>query len=149
QEADREVGALGELALAPAQLLPPLADAATGQLQDPRAHGEQYSAAKIALQAIKCLHSRRGGVASSDMELLPLATHPDRYRHWKLSVDGPVARLVLAVKEDAPFGGNWVLKLNSYDLGVDIELADAVDRLRFEHPEVKAVVITADRDKVF
>ncbi len=56
---------------------------------------------------------------------------------------------MLAVQEDAPFFGNWVLKLNSYDLGVDIELADAVDRLRFEHPEVKAVVVTSARDRVF
>src|SRR5258708_37412619 len=83
------------------------------------------------------------------MELLPFATHPSRYHHWKLSVDGDIARLVLAVKEDAPFGGSWALKLNSYDLGVDIELADAVDRLRFEHPEVKTVVVTGDRDRVF
>jgi benzoyl-CoA-dihydrodiol lyase len=83
------------------------------------------------------------------MELLPFATEPSRYRHWKLSVDGDVARLVLAVKEDAPYGGSWALKLNSYDLGVDLELADAVDRLRFEHPEVKAVVVTGDRDRIF
>src|SRR5215470_9755398 len=83
------------------------------------------------------------------MELWPFATRPDRYKHIKMTVDGDVARLVLAVKEDAPFRGNWVLKLGSYDLGVDIELADAVERLRFEHPEVKAVVVTSDRDRVF
>src|SRR5215468_1868563 len=83
------------------------------------------------------------------MELWPFATRPERYKHIKMTVDGDVARLVLAVKEDAPFRGNWVLKLGSYDLGVDIELADAIDRLRFEHPEVKAVVVTSDRDRVF
>src|SRR5215813_5318636 len=83
------------------------------------------------------------------MELWPFATRPERYKHIKLTTDGDIARLVLAVKEDAPFRGNWVLKLGSYDLGVDIELADAIDRLRFEHPEVKAVVVTSDRDRVF
>ena len=83
------------------------------------------------------------------MELWPFATHPDRYQHWKLEVTGDVARLTMAVREDAPFRGSHVLKLNSYDLGVDIELADAVQRLRFEHPEVKAVVITGDKDRVF
>src|SRR5215467_2170418 len=83
------------------------------------------------------------------MELWPFATRPDRYKHIKMTVDGDVARLVLAVKEDQPFRDNWVLKLGSYDLGVDIELADAVQRLRFEHPEVKAVVVTSGRERVF
>jgi benzoyl-CoA-dihydrodiol lyase len=81
------------------------------------------------------------------MELWPFATHPDRYRHWRLGVDGDTARLTLAVREDEPFRGNHVLKLNSYDLGVDIELADAVQRLRFEHPEVKVAIISGDTDK--
>jgi benzoyl-CoA-dihydrodiol lyase len=76
-------------------------------------------------------------------------TNPGRYRHWKLSVDGEVARLVMAVREDEPFRPGYALKLNSYDLGVDIELCDAVQRLRFEHPEVRAVVLTAERDRVF
>jgi benzoyl-CoA-dihydrodiol lyase len=83
------------------------------------------------------------------MELWPLATDPARYRHFKLEVDGEIARLILAVREDAPFRGDHVLKLNSYDLGVDLELADAVQRLRFEHPEVKVVVVTGDKDRVF
>src|SRR5512138_3204768 len=83
------------------------------------------------------------------MDLWPFQTHPSRYRHWHLAVDAEVARLTLAVREDAPFRGNHVLKLNSYDLGVDIELADAVQRLRFEHPEVKVVVVSAERDRVF
>ena len=76
-------------------------------------------------------------------------THPDRYRHWKLSVDGDVATLTMAVQPDGGLRDEYELKLNSYDLGVDIELADAVQRLRFEHPEVRAVVITSNVDRVF
>src|SRR6266699_6393658 len=74
---------------------------------------------------------------------------PATYRHWRLEINGDVARLVLDVKDNEPLRPGYVLKLNSYDLGVDIELADAVQRLRFEHPEVKAVVVTGDRDRVF
>ena len=74
-------------------------------------------------------------------------THPDRYRHWRLELGGEVARLVLDVDERD--GDGYELKLNSYDLGVDIELYDAVQRLRFEHPEVRAVVIASGKDKVF
>jgi len=76
-------------------------------------------------------------------------SHPSRYRHWKLALDGDIARLTLSVKEDAPFQPGYALKLNSYDLGVDIELHDAVQRIRFEHPEVKVVVLGSDRDRVF
>src|SRR6266542_2770472 len=76
-------------------------------------------------------------------------THPDRYKHWKLAVDGEIARLTMSVDEDHPLRPGYPLKPNSYDLGVDIELADAVQRLRFEHPEVKAVVITSGKERVF
>jgi benzoyl-CoA-dihydrodiol lyase len=76
-------------------------------------------------------------------------TSPDRYRHWKLSVDGPVATLSMDVQEDGGLSPDYRLKLNSYDLAVDIELADAVQRLRFEHPEVHAVVITSLKERVF
>src|SRR5262245_7431155 len=76
-------------------------------------------------------------------------THPDRYVHWKLSVEGPVARLKMSVAEDRPLRAGYRLKLNSYDLGVDIELADAVQRLRFEHPGVKAVVVSSALNNVF
>jgi benzoyl-CoA-dihydrodiol lyase len=80
-------------------------------------------------------------------------THPSRYRHWKLSVPEPgageVATLVMAVDADHPHRPGYELKLNSYDLSVDLELADAIGRLRFEHPGVKALVITADLDRVF
>src|SRR5579859_1196224 len=76
-------------------------------------------------------------------------TEPSRYRHWRLAIDGPVATLSMDVPEDGGLGEGYELKLNSYDLGVDIELYDAVQRLRFEHPGVRAVVITSARDKIF
>ncbi len=79
-----------------------------------------------------------------------LETHPDRYRHWKLSVEGDVATLTMNVDpEGGQRGDDYELKLNSYDLGVDIELADAVQRLRFEHPGVRCVVVTGALDRVF
>jgi benzoyl-CoA-dihydrodiol lyase len=76
-------------------------------------------------------------------------THPQRYVHWKLSFEGPVAKLVMDVVEDAGMRPGYALKLNSYDLGVDIELADAVERLRFEHPEVKVVLVTSGQQRIF
>ena len=76
-------------------------------------------------------------------------TDPAHYRHWKLAVDGPIARLALDVAEDAGLRPGYKLKLNSYDLGVDIELADALNRVRFEHPQVRAVVVTSAKDRVF
>ena len=76
-------------------------------------------------------------------------TCPARYRHWTLATEGPVAELVLAVDETGGLFDGYELKLNSYDLGVDIELHDAVQRLRFEHPEVRSVVIRSGRDRVF
>ncbi len=74
---------------------------------------------------------------------------PAHYRHWKLTFDGEVATLAMNVQEDGGLRPGYSLKLNSYDLGVDIELADAVERLRFEHPEVRSVVVTSLREKVF
>jgi len=70
-------------------------------------------------------------------------THPNQYRHWSLKVDGEVATLSLDIQEDGGILPGYKLKLNSYDLGVDIELHDALQRLRFEHPEVKSVVVTS------
>jgi benzoyl-CoA-dihydrodiol lyase len=70
-------------------------------------------------------------------------THPGRYQHWRLSVDGSVATLAMNVNEDKGLKPGYKLKLNSYDLGVDIELYDALNRIRFEHPQIKCVVITA------
>src|SRR5262249_34641558 len=74
--------------------------------------------------------------------LVTYDTHPDRYQHWKLAFDGAVATLSMDVNEDKGLKPGYKLKLNSYDLGVDIELADALNRVRFEHPEVKCLVIT-------
>ena len=76
-------------------------------------------------------------------------TSPERYRHWELWFDGPVATLVLKVDEQGGLVPGYELKMNSYDLGVDIELYDAVQRLRFEHPEVRAVVVTGGMDRMF
>ncbi len=76
-------------------------------------------------------------------------TEPSRYRHWKMSFAGPVATLALDVAEDGGIRDGYKLKLNSYDLGVDIELHDAVQRIRFEHPEVRCVVVTSAKDRVF
>jgi benzoyl-CoA-dihydrodiol lyase len=76
-------------------------------------------------------------------------TQPDQYNHWKLSFDGPVATLALDVAEDKGLAPGYKLKLNSYDLGVDIELHDALNRIRFEHPEVKTVVITSGKTRMF
>ena len=76
-------------------------------------------------------------------------TEPARYRHWKLSCDGPVATLAMDVAEDGGLRPGYKLKLNSYDLGVDIELADALNRIRFEHPETRAVIVTSLKDRIF
>jgi len=76
-------------------------------------------------------------------------TEPARYRHWRIAIEGRIARLIMDVDEDAPLFEGYQLKLNSYDLGVDIELADAIQRLRFEHPEVGAVVLQSGKERVF
>ena len=76
-------------------------------------------------------------------------TDPSLYRHWKLGVEGALARLTLDVAEDAGIRPGYKLKLNSYDLGVDVELADALNRIRFEHPAVRSVIVTSGKDRVF
>src|SRR5689334_24006431 len=81
--------------------------------------------------------------------MITFDTCPAQYQHWKLSVDGPIATLSMDVREDGGLQPDYRLKLNSYDLGVDIELADAIQRLRFEHPEVHAVVITSLKERIF
>ena len=81
--------------------------------------------------------------------MISFATHPSQYNHWKLAVDGGIATLTLDIAEDKGIAPGYKLKLNSYDLGVDIELADALNRVRFEHPEVKCVVITSARERMF
>src|SRR5206468_1180638 len=81
--------------------------------------------------------------------MVTFETAPARYRHWKLTVDGAVATLAMDVREDAGLSSEYMLKLNSYDLAVDIELADAIQRIRFEHPEVHAVVVTSLKERIF
>ncbi len=76
-------------------------------------------------------------------------THPSRYRHWRIEIDGPRADLIMDVDETGGLFEGYELKLNSYDLGVDIELRDAIERLRFEHPEVRAVVLRSGKERVF
>lgn len=81
--------------------------------------------------------------------IINFQTSPEQYKHWRLSTEGPVATLSMDVQEDETLAEGYKLKLNSYDLGVDIELADAVQRLRFEHPEVRVVVITSLKPRIF
>src|SRR4026209_2828177 len=83
------------------------------------------------------------------MPAVSFDTSPHPHPPWKLTFDGPVATLSMDVQEDAGLSADYKLKLNSYDLGVDIELADAIQRIRFEHPEVRAVVITSLKERIF
>ena len=82
-------------------------------------------------------------------KLIDFRTNPSKYRHWRVDYNGPVASLVMDVDENAGLFDGYQLKLNSYDLGVDIELNDVVQRMRFEHPEVKVVVMKSGKEKVF
>jgi len=88
-------------------------------------------------------------IEKENVPMIDFSTDPKKYKHWKLSVKGPVATLEMDVAEDGGMVPGYELKLNSYDLGVDIELYDATQRLRFEHPEVKSVIITSAKDRVF
>ena len=85
----------------------------------------------------------------SGRDLVTYDTHPERYAHWTLKVDGAVATLAMNVNEERGIRPGYRLKLNSYDLGVDIELHDALQRIRFEHPQVKCLVITSARERMF
>jgi benzoyl-CoA-dihydrodiol lyase len=88
-------------------------------------------------------------IEGQERELVSFATHPSKYQHWTLSVDGDVARLKLDINEDGGIKPGYKLKLNSYDLGVDIELHDAINRIRFEHPAVKVVVFESGKEKIW
>ena len=88
-------------------------------------------------------------VTPIDTARVDYRTEPNQYRHWTLSFDGAVATLAMDVSEDAGLRPGYKLKLNSYDLGVDIELHDALQRIRFEHPEVRTVVVTSLKDRIF
>src|SRR3954469_25558079 len=92
---------------------------------------------------------RRVLCMDDDAPTVDFRVEPSRYRHWRLNFDGPIATLTMDVDEQGGLVPGYELKLNSYDLGVDIELYDAVQRLRFEHPEVRTVVLTSGLDKVF
>jgi len=83
------------------------------------------------------------------IEAVDFQTEPSRYKHWRLTFDGPVAALTMDVAEDGGIRSGYKLKLNSYDLGVDIELHDALQRIRFEHPEIRSVVITSAKNRIF
>ncbi len=87
--------------------------------------------------------------ANTPAPVVDYRTSPDHYRHWRLDIDGAIATLTMSVAEDGGIRPGYKLKLNSYDLGVDIELHDAINRLRFEHPDVKAVVLTGGRERIF
>jgi benzoyl-CoA-dihydrodiol lyase len=87
--------------------------------------------------------------ATAVPSLISFDTHPERYAHWRMSIDGNVATLAMNVNEDKGIKPGYKLKLNSYDLGVDIELYDALNRIRFEHPQVRCVVLTSARERMF
>jgi benzoyl-CoA-dihydrodiol lyase len=89
------------------------------------------------------------GGNDANARIIDFRTEPARYRHWKLAIEGEVATLTMDVDEKGGLLGGYELKLNSYDLGVDIELADAVERLRFEHPQVKVVILRSGKERVF
>lgn len=88
-------------------------------------------------------------IEGQERELVSFATHPTKYQHWTLSVESDVARLKLDINEDGGIKPGYKLKLNSYDLGVDIELHDAINRIRFEHPSVKVVVFESGKEKIW
>ncbi len=94
---------------------------------------------------------REAGLAAANapIKAVDYRIEPSNYRHWSMKFVGPVATLSLNIDEDAGIRPGYKLKLNSYDLGVDIELNDAVNRIRFEHPEVRTVVMTSLKDRIF
>src|SRR6202166_1763464 len=102
---------------------------------------------------VNCQEKLVDGAVSQDVqvkpELVDFQTEPSRYKHWRMSFDGPAATLTMDVSEDGGIRPGYKLKLNSYDLGVDIELHDALQRIRFEHPEIRAVMITSAKPRVF
>src|ERR1700728_4619485 len=82
-------------------------------------------------------------------DFVDFRTEPSCYRHWKLSIEGRIVTLAMDIQEDAGIRAGYKLKLNSYDLGVDIELHDAVQRIRFEHPQVRVVVLSSAKERIF
>src|SRR6202166_967289 len=102
---------------------------------------------------VNCQEKLVDGAVSQDVqvkpELVDFQTEPSRYKHWRMSFDGPAATLTMDVSEDGGIRPGYKLKLNSYDLGVDIELHDALQRIRFEHPEVRTVILTSAKERIF
>src|ERR1700741_5362217 len=90
-----------------------------------------------------------GPLRCTKFPMIAFDTEPSRYRHWRLTCDRSIAALTLDVAEEGGLSPGYRLKLNSYDLGVDIELHDALNRIRFEHPEVRVVVVTSGNESVF
>jgi len=118
-------------------------------MEPSKARSAALPAGSPASQGAQALQGPQALQAQVETPPISFDTHPSRYRHWQLSVEGEVARLTMKVQ---PFGGassEVELKSNSYDLSVDIELADAVQRLRFTHPQVKAVIVTSGHEKIF
>src|ERR1700737_1154004 len=103
--------------------------------------------------SVNCQENLVDGAVSQDVQVKPemvdFQTELSRYKHWRMAFDGPVATLTMDVSEDGGIRPGYKLKLNSYDLGVDIELHDALQRIRFEHPEIGAVMITSAKPRVF
>src|SRR5262249_9441363 len=110
------------------------------------AHGAAFQTASSLVEGMASKVVLRGAHVMADT--IDYQTDPSRYRHWKIERDGDIAYLIMDVDQAGGLG-DYELKLNSYDLGVDIELNDAVQRLRFEHPEVRCVVIKSGKDNVF
>jgi benzoyl-CoA-dihydrodiol lyase len=102
---------------------------------------------RIAMHALRCVNLEETSVSQAPR--VDYQTDPSQYKHWKLKFEGPVATLAADFDENAGLRPGYKLKLNSYDLGVDIELYDAINRVRFEHPEVRTVVVTSAKEKVF
>ena len=111
----------------------------------------QYNRSRLAFTRpeAESLDLAGAAVPAARSGFVDFQTDPSRYRHWRLSYEGAIATLTLDVQEDAAIRPGYKLKLNSYDLGVDIELRDALQRIRFEHPEVRCVVITSAKPRVF
>src|SRR5439155_25698242 len=99
------------------------------------------------LKSIERAFKFKGAMGHATTLPIGFETHPHHYKHWRLSVDGPIATLSMDVREDAGLSPDYRLKLNSYDLGGDIELADAVPRIRFEHPAVRTVLVTSLKER--
>src|ERR1700726_3611593 len=114
-----------------------------------RVHNGGHSHAPRRYESMALEAAEKVVTTDDDAPAVSFTTDPSRYRHWHLSVAGRVATLAMDVDENGGLRGGYAMKLNSYDLGVDIELHDAVQRLRFEHPEVRCVVITSAKDRCF